>query len=413
MLDLSKFSHSLQEFYDNGKIFDVCARSHPFLALLMDQKKKVSGEVYVYSLVTAPPAGRSASFASALANAEGSSGVKFKVDTVQSYQVVHISSNVLDASEGQSAAAFFDARVLEINKGLKNLSSGLAHSFWRSGSGSLGRVVSTQSGSSTTITLANPRDAKFFEVGMKIVADSTDGTGTVGTTESFVKAVDMEAGTLMVSASIGGAAIDATASDLAANQYIFQVGDFGAKIKGVMAWCPASVASNDSFYGVNRSANRYRLAGLYRDCTNLPIEESIIDAAATLADWSDAEPELCFMSSKDWGDLNKSLSSKVQYVDMKPNAEASFAFKGIIINGPKGPITCVSDSDIPDGYALITQPDAWEAPYMGKDLVFLENYYGGGTSLQISNASGIEIRMKSNCALACKAPAFNAVLKLR
>jgi hypothetical protein len=410
---MTKFGYALQEFYDTKKILDVCARKHAFLAFLMANcKQKTSGEVHVHSLITENGAGRSAVFSTAQGNAEGNKGAKFKVETIEDFGVVQISSAVLDSSEGQSAAAFFDARISEIDGVMKSLSKSLAHAVWRSGSGSLGKISASQVASSTTLSLTNARDVIFLMEGVRLVSDSVDGGGTVGTTVSFVKSVDYDAGTFTVSASLGGVAITATAADMTAGQYLFADGDYDTKLKGVAAWIPATVASNDSFYGVNRSTNRYRLAGNYRDATGLPIEQAIIDAATLLADRSEASPEIVFMSANDWASLNKSLSSKIQLIDVRPGADTSFFFQGISINGPTGPLTVVSDSDIPDGFALVTQKDAWNLIYKGKDVVHFEEY-DGNKVLRAASSSGIEARVKYNANIICKAPAYCSLIKLR
>lgn len=412
-VDMNKFGYALQEYYDQKKIIDVCARKHAFLAWLMANcKTKTSGLVHVHSLITETGAGRSASFSIAQGNAEGNKGYKFKVETVEDFGVVQISSSVLDSSEGQSAAAFFDARVSEIDGVMKSLSKSLAHAIWRSGSGSLGRISASQNASSTTLSLTNARDCIFLMEGMRIVADSVDGGGTVGTTVSFVKSVDYDAGTFTVSATLGGVAITATVADLTANQYIFADGDYDTKLKGVQAWIPATVASNDSFYGVNRSVNRYRLAGNFKNAVGMPIEQAVIDAATLLSDRSEASPEIVFISASDWASLNKSLSSKIQLIDVKPGADVAFFFQGIQINGPTGPLTVVSDSDIPDGFALVTQKEAWELIHKGKDVIHFEEY-DGNKVLRAASSSGIEARVKYNANIVCKAPAFCSLIQLR
>lgn len=409
-VDMTKFSYALQHEYSSAKILDVIGRDHAFLAMLMSKcKVKTSGDYHVTASIYSNGDGRSATFSTAQGNPEGNRGVQFLIPTVEDYAVVQILGSVLDSADGVDAATFFKARVSEIDGKMEQLGESLAHAVWRSGSGSIGQVISTQSASSTTITLANPYDAVFFRVGMRLVADSVDGGGTVGTTISFVKSVDIEAGTFTASATDGGAAATATTNDLTADQYIFPYGDYDGKLKGVQAWLPAAA---NTLFGVDRTVDRLRLCGYYADKTGVPVEQAILDAATFLARTMKARPEYVFLSQNDWTNLNKSLSSKVQLVDMKPNAETAFFFKGIQINGPKGVITCIMDGDIPDGYALITQMDVWELIYKGKDVIRFADY-DGNRVLRTSSTDGIEARIKYNAGLGCRAPGHNAWIKLR
>jgi hypothetical protein len=412
MINITNFGYALQTFYVEKKIFDTVGRNHPFLALLMSQRKmKVSGDFQSFSIEYSSGAGRSATFSDAQGNPEGSKGVKLALSTVEDYCIKQWSDDVLASTEGGDAAAFFNARTHEMDRALQSLSDSLAHSAFRSGSGSIGRVVSTQSSSSTTITLANPEDIWYFFIGQKIVADSADGGGTVGTTVSYVKSIlDRSAGTFEVAASDGGVAITATTADLAANQYIFNLGDYSKKVKGVAAWIPTTVASNDSFFGVNRSVDRERLAGWYLDYTGVAIEEALQKALKQVCMASQARPDHIFVNPTDWLALNINLGSKVQFID--PSGTANFGWQGFTITGPRGPVKVMMDADVPDGEAVIIQLDTWHLMHKDKAPIFLQNR-DGLTVSRVHNADAYEARMKFNGQIACSAPFYNARVKLR
>ena len=413
-VNLTTFGYALQEYYDSRKIFDLIGRDHPFLADLMSRKVKTTGEVHVFPLMYSLGDGRSASFSVAQGNPAGTKGIKLKLNTVNDYALVRIDGEVLDASEGSNAAAFFAARTHEFDAKLVQLGNSLSHAAYRSGSGSIGQVSASQSGGSTTINLVNPDDIINFEVGQRIDAAATDGGGSEGTTISFIKTVDRVAGTFTVAATDGGAAITATASTLTASNFIFRDGDYGAKLSGLSAWIPSSVSGSDSFFGVNRSVDRQRLAGWYIDesTSGKPIEDSIIDAAKVICRFAQAKPDTVLISFADWAVLNKTLSSKVQYIEVKPGSDAAFFFQGMIINGPRGPLKVIPDSDMLPNELVVTQMDTWELIYKGKDVPMMLNYDGNNV-LRVSDQDAIEARWGYRAQIACKAPAFTARVKLR
>lgn len=404
-VSLADFGYALQEYYSKSAVENVALRDHAFLSMI--KRVKTSGEVHTFPTVYGLGGGRSASFTNAQGNPSGSKGAKFKVECVNDYAVVQIDTDVLEAADGMDAASFLKAQVVEFDAKLAALGNSLSHGLFRSGSGSIGKVSAAQVASDTTITLANADDALFLEVGMKIVADSVDGGGTVGTTISFVKSVDRDAGTFEASASVGSAALTATASDLTANQYVFPYGDYDAKMTGVAGWIPATVASNDSFFGVNRSADRIRLAGHYLTKTGVPVEEAISDAVEKICKMSQGNPKHVFLPYGKWNELNKSMASKQQFIDVKPSGEAAFMFQGIMLNGPRGPLTVLPDSDIPANEMLVTQLDTWELIFMGNGVPHLQNM-DGNQILRTASADAIEARWKARCQLINKAPAFSA-----
>jgi hypothetical protein len=150
---------------------------------------------------------------------------------------------------------------------------------------------------------------------------------------------------------------DVLAGKKALQQYFIAKG-YDAKIKGLLAWLPSSSpASGDNFFSVDRSNDASRLAGIRFDGSPMPIEEALISAASRLAR-EGGKPDYCFMSYSKYADLEKALGSKVQYIDMKVNPE--IAFRGVVINGPRGPIKVVPDQNCPNDRAFMLQMNTWK-----------------------------------------------------
>jgi hypothetical protein len=411
-IDLTAFSHALKIKYVSDFMEDTLARDHPFLALLLARKKRVSGKYIDHVIDYSRGGGRSASFSLAQGNPLGTKGVQMALQTVQDYAVVRWDDELLQSVEGQDAAAFFDARTKEADNKMAQLGDSASHALFRGGSGAIMQIASTQSGSSTTINAKVADDVKHLQVGMKIYADSVDGGGTVGTTISFVKSVDLEAGTYEVAATDGGAADTATNRDLTANQYVFVYGDYDAKVDGIQSWLPSSVSGGDSFWGVNRSVDRIRLAGWYKSFVGTPIEEAIPHMASLITRIAEANPKLCIINPNDWVRLVNSLGTRVNYIDIKPDQKATFGFRGILLNGPKGPIEVVQDADCPDKEALLLDMRTWLLYHKGDSPMSLINR-DGLTIRAVADADQWEARFKSNLQLACDAPGFNGRMILR
>ena len=413
-ITLANFAYALRTYYLPEVVMDTASKDHPFLNMLLkSRKKKVAGNFIDFPIVFSNGGGRSASFSDAQGNAGvGTKGVQLALTTVEDFAVVQIGGDVLEAAPDNGEGSFFEARVQEMDAKFRELGNSLGIALYRSGSGSIGRISSTQSSSSTTLTLVNRKDAKNLMPGMKVVGDSADGGGTVGTTVSFIKSVDLVAGTFTVAATDGGAAITAATADLAANQYIFALGDYDAKVKGVAAWIPATVSSSDSFFGVNRSSDRVRLAGWYLDKSGVPADEALYDALVDITDSGSGNPKHIFINANDWSILAKSQSSRVVVVQPAAGGKASYGFQSLNFMGPKGMCEVILDPDCPDKEAVVVELESWQLLFKGEEPIRLIKADGLEVS-RIYNADGVEVRMKFNGQIGCSAPGHNARVILR
>ena len=108
----------------------------------------------------------------------------------------------------------------------------------------------------------------------------------------------------------------------------------------------------------------------------------------------------------------KSLSdnkvSKVQYVDIRTNAE--IGFRGIVINGPRGPIKVIPDQNCPSDRAFMLQMDVWKLYSLGKAPKILDA--DGMKMLRDSNADSVEVRVGYYAQIGCRAPGWNSNIRL-
>lgn len=260
----------------------------------------------------------------------------------------------------------------------------MAVALYRNGSGSIGQISATSNVATPTITVTDLESITNFEKSMVLQVSATDGTGAVRTGTVTIVGLDRDLGTITVSGNW-----NAGIAAVAVNDFLFRNGDYALKIKGLQAWLPNTApTAGDSFFSVDRSSDASRLAGIRFDGSAMPIEEALVKAASRTAR-EGGKPEYCFISYTKYADLENALGSKVQYIDMKVNPE--IAFRGIQINGPRGPIKVVPDVSCPGDRAFMLQMNVWKLYSLGKCPQILDT--DGLKMLRQATADGVEVRI--------------------
>lgn len=398
-LDMSTFAPALKAHYTADRVENMTYQDQPFLAMV-SKMEKFGGKNLPIPIIFGNPQNRSSSFAVAKAGTSSSQLKDFVLTRAKDYSLAHIDNETLEASEG-NANAFLEAAITEIDGAIHSAARSLGIALFGTGSGAIGQLAAT-SGVTTVITLADVESVTNFEVGMVLVLSTANGGGTVKTGTTAVTGIDRDLGTITVATSL------ATFTAVGAvNDYIFPNGDYDAKIKGLRAWLPDSAPSSTTFFSVDRTSDVTRLAGVRYDASAQPIEEGLISAASRVAR-EGGKPDVCFMSYAKYADLEKALGSKVQYIDLKINAE--IGFRGIQINGPRGPIRVVADQNCPNDRAFMLQMDVWKLYSLGKAPKILDT--DGLKMLRDNNDDSVEIRVGYYAQLGSRAPGWNANIKL-
>lgn len=399
-LDLTSFQPVLKQHYTNDRVENMVYRDNPLLAML-PKYEQFGGENLKLPIKFGIPQGRSATFSTAQANKTNSQYKAFLLTRSKDYSLASIDNETIDASKG-NANAFLEAATTEIDGAIESCTRSLAIDLYGNGSGSRGQ--SSASATGTSIQLVDIEDVTNFEVGMELVFSTAEGAGSVKSGRVTVNGVDRDSGVITVDALT---AIDG-GTGIAANDFIFQEGDYDLKIKGLRAWLPETApTSGDNFFGVDRSSDSTRLAGVRFDGSALPIEEALVDAAARVAR-EGGRPDYCFMSYSKFSELEKALGAKVQYVDKHINPE--IGFRGIKIHGPRGPITVIPDQNCPQDRAFMMSMSYWKLYSLGKCPKILDS--DGLRMLRESNADAVEVRVGYYAQLGCRAPGFNATIAL-
>lgn len=399
-LDLSSFDAALKQHYTADRVENMTYEDNPLLAL-MPKMTDFGGKNLPIPIIYGDPQGVSSTFTTAQANQTSSQLKDFVLTRVKAYSIASIDNETLKASVG-NANAFMEAATTEIDGAIHSSARMLAVQMYRSGSGSIGQNQSAATG--TAIQLVNPEDVTNFEVGQQLVFSATDGSGTVKSGRSQVVGVDRDLGTLTVNPALtaiaGGAGV-------AANDYIFVEGNYALGISGLQAWLPNAAPSNTPFFSVDRTSDVTRLAGVRYDGSALPIEEALISAASRVAR-EGGKPDMAFMSYSKFADLEKALGSKVQYIDLKANAD--IGFRGMQINGPRGLIKIVPDQNCPSDRCFMLQMNVWKLYSLGKAPQIIDT--DGLKMLRASDADSVTVRVGYYAQVGCRGPGWNVNLKL-
>lgn len=390
-LNLDSFEMALKEHYKGGVIEDLVYKNRPLLAL-MPKYTKFGGRVMPVPVMNANPQNRSATFGDAQKTSDyvASSIKSFLLQRQRDYSIAKIDGETLEASKGD-ANAFMQAATAEIDGAMSAIGRSLAGACYRDGSGVIGNAGSVALGPPIEITLDDPESVTQFEVGM-ILQDPT------ATREGTVQAVDRSNGVLEM----------ATGSTLIATDDLVVKGDQSKKVAGLSAWVTDdNTALTTDFFGIIRSVDPTRLAGLNKDGSAQPIEEALIDAAS-LVGREGGRPDHCFLPFNKFSELVKALGSKVNYVDAK--SPASIGFRALELHAPYGTMKVIPDADCQADTAWLLQMNTWSLNSLGEAPRILT--HDGNRALRLASADAIEVRIGYYANIACKAPGWNCKVSL-
>lgn len=403
-LTIASADAALKQIYNPGYMNDVCYKDRPLLALI-PKFEGFGGRNMPIVLEYGHPAGRSQVFATAQANATPSLFEDFLLTRMHDYGVTQIDGETADAMESD-AYSWVRGITNQIDGIMKQTARNLHIMLYRNGSGIRG-VVGAGTGTAT-LTLTNIEDAAYFEVGMSI--DGCTGAGAPHGTPGVIGAIDRMLGTITIAAGLWNAAI-------ANGDNLFVEGDYTAAasvnmVTGFEAWDPAAAPGAGLFYGVNRTFDITRLGGLRLNAAALgmTIEEGLV-AAAFLIDAHGGRATHAFLNPTQYRDLVNALGAKRMYttetvLSKHVGIEAPIGFKSVVIDGPKGPIYCISDDACPVHVAWVVQLDTWVLASLGPAPKIIGTK-DGNRFLRQGAADGYEIRVGYYANVGCKAPGYN------
>ena len=414
----------LKELYDGQKANWLTYKDNPFLAMIHKETKfpgKYFPNSVVYSLSSG---GASATFATAYANQNSPQVAEFLVTRVSDFALASIDGQLLAAAQ-TDPGAFIDGSELMIDAAWQTATNRIASAMFRNGAGTIAQIssVSNVSGNIYLVTLNNPDDMVQIELGQVLLAvQNVDGSGSAPSDSATVSsAIDRNAGTFRVTCSTN------IASNWPATYYLAVSGDLPTtsnnnfqpsgstttnsllKLAGLQAWLPLTApGSSDSFFGVNRSNDVQRLAGVSFAGTALSMEEALLQGTGRIA-MQGGRVDTAVCSYATYTSIITSLGSKVQYVDEKVG---EIGFRGVMVNGANTVMSVFPDRSCPDGYIYCLEMDDWvlrsqnEAPHILKYMDEIE-------ILRVPGVDAAELRVGGYMNMYPKHPGHHGVISVQ
>ena len=405
-IDVTAFSALLKQRYTPTEVADLSYKKNPVYALLA-KDESFGGESYRIPVKHADAQGLSPDFAIAQANAlNTATKLKgFSLTHVKEYSVAEIDGALMRRSEGNENA-FMAATKVAIDGAIQALTRRLSIWMYGSGWGTLGQIKSSSGISGNVITLSAAEDVANFEIGTVVCFSSAESTAVLragGSKYCTVTGRDPDAGTITV---------DAIVSTAANSDYIFA---YGARqdsssptrqvISGFEAWLPTTApSSGESFFGVDRSSDPQRLAGVRFSATGYPAEETLIEASSRVSRNGGTLTHF-FTSYQFYRNLVKSLGARVQYIDQPVTQKVGF--RGVKIVGADGDIDVIPDVNCRTNRVFGVDLDMWKLYSAGSPLRMIDE--DGNVMLRQSNGDGYEVRFGFLGNLGCHAPGHNVI----
>ncbi len=413
---------ALKELYtDNADYMkNIVYSKNPLLALVPKNESPdgFAGKYIPVPLEYGNPQGRSHTFANAQNQQTASDVVSYFVYAIQDYQLVTI-TNLLMEQTKNDAGAFVDEAKRTLDNGFRNLSNNMAFELFYGGTASRGQISAagvSYSAPTLTFTLANAQQVVQIEVGMTLQASATDGGAAAQNVPGTIDAIQVTSvnrGTGVISGTV---VQGAPQTSWAAGYYIQVLGDIGIGgsstiagmlgLSGLAAWVPpVDPPVTDNFWGVNRSVDPTRLAGLRFNASSMSISEGITNALG-FANREGASIDLIVLDFVSYTTLINELGAKVQYVQLEHD-EVQVAFEAIHFHSAYGKIPVLADRSCQPQTAWCLTMDTWKLRTLGKAPHILTYGMEGLEGLRVGNADALEIRIAYYGNLICSAPGWN------
>lgn len=413
---------ALKELYVDDKDYmkNCVYAKNPWLAMIPKNESPdgFAGKYIPVPLEYGNPQGRAHTFANAQNQQTASSVISYFVYAVEDYQLVTI-TNLLMEQTKSNAGAFVDEASRTMDNGFRNLSNNMAFELFAGGTATRGQIGSggvSYSNPTLTFTLANSQAVVQFEVGMTLQGSATDGGAALQNTPGTIDAIQVASVNRGTGVITGTVVQGAPQTSWGANTFLQVLGDIGIGgattiagslgLSGLAAWVPfVDPPSNDNFWGVNRSADPTRLAGLRYNASQQTISEGLTSALA-FGNREGADFDLIVIDFISYSTLINELGAKVQYVQLEHD-EVEVAFEAIHFHSAYGKIPVVADRSCQAQTAWCLTTDTWKLRTLGKAPHILTYGMEGLEGLRVGNADALEIRIAYYGNVICSAPGYN------
>lgn len=413
----------IRSLWPKKAIAEQIYKGSPFLGLVK-KDTNFSEKIRYVSVGTGAPQGVGAEYGVAKRNKTPGTAEEFQVQTTSYYGAFSIEGQLYRRYKYTGNTGLLvdpmgrDSKLL-----MRQIKNDLSSFIHGNGGGSLGRIKSTSTLSSQTITLDAGADRRRIVKGMTLWASTADGTsGSMLSGEVTVASVGgtPTAPTITINESSWSAAI----SGITTTSYLFRAGATGSGsggagvLYGLDAWCPEHSGSPSSFLGVTRTNAPDQLAGNCLSATTKSPRQRIMEASQIQADTGAADGKLVYLlSTRNWVNLYNELASANALVMTKspssPMGSLSVGvdYDSIRIIGAGGPIDVVADPWMPDTVERLLNMDTWVLSSTG-ELIHWDDDATPDNPMLEDAADAREVRAVGDMALECWNPWANVRVKV-
>lgn len=402
----------LKTKYTQPKVYWEAYLDNPMFASIR-KDTTFDGNNKVIAVQTEAPIGGGFSIGQAQANLGPGLYKNFLITRIEDFGVARIKGQALRAAE-KSTGALLDLWTREMDGIIHHNTRSAAVNMGRTGTGSRGVISTGSTVASTAITLATVADVSNFYVGMQVQASATDGSAIVNAgAQAIITKVNRVTGVLTC-ATNWSAQIPA----ISTGYYLYRSGDGSSgganlMVSGIQGWIPPSASrpvSATTWFGLDRTSDETRLAGLYLDGTNTSMQEALLEAIA-MAQVEGARVDRVWMHPRDRAVFVKELGAKVTYMKTPvkiPGSNAQAGFKSIEMTLDESDVMIGADINMPRFTCLVTQWDTWSFESLGPAPQILN--WDSNDFLRVTNDDSYEVRVGYYGQLATAAPAYSALI---
>ena len=354
------------------------------------------GGVLQIAVQTEAPIGGGYSIAQAQANMGPGTYNDFQVSRIEDFGVARIKGQALRAVvKGPGAMLSLWSR--EVTGILLHVTRSAAINMWRTGTGSRGLISSGSTVASTAITLATIQDVSNFHLRPPPQA-SAAGRRTLFCAGAF--AVSYAEINRVTGVPTIGTNWSTQINGLSTGDFLYRNGDApngsgtNLMVTGIQGWIVPNASrpvSATTFWTLNRSTDEVRLAGLYLDGTNTPMQEALIEMIAMIT-VEGGKVDRIWMHPRDRANFVKELGAKVLYTRTGVSAGdmGDVGFKSIEMTLEEAEVKIMADINVPRNTCLVTQWDTWSFNSCGPAPGLLEI---GGQEVVVPNDDSLECRV--------------------
>lgn len=411
----SDATNVLKRLFADGVPLDLATRARVLLTK-MEKVDDFAGDDMAIPITVNNPqaAGPNPGVAYKAAFTGGTAANNYKRFLLTQYTLhnsVRLTRQAIMAARAKGRGAFVDLLEDRTNGMLDQMGDVASQWLYGDGTAQIGsRATSGLTGE--VVTLAIPDDVKHFWAGMQLVVYNGSGTsyrtisGASGDGGIYVTVASVDEDNGKFTLTTGDAAAIGSFSD----------GDFFAPAgvtssfqawPGLAAWLPLTTPSATSFFGVDRSVDPRRLAGVRLDNSTASIESNIMTVGEACNTTFKGRERICMLNPVNYTSLSLSLDSKHVYND---DVDGVVGFEYIKVYTSAGAIKVYADPACPTNRGYVLDMSTWKFHHMGGFPHLVDD---NGLMLEpIDSQNAVLIKGALYGAPACHAPGSNGVFSI-